>query len=218
MTWTAATLVMVTAALIGCGTDTANTSLTPATGPAAATPAATAQAPVSPGAETGALTEARVATMGADEFWGATRSAASPAKLEELVRWGVSRTLHESVWRGLWAKIEQAQGAERAGLVAEAARLATAVEAVTGEGAYTTRIAEDARLTASQTGAGTPQESVRRRIAEARKVLTHFKKPEVARPTLVAARAEAEQHGLTAELAEIAELEALLLAPTKTLK
>jgi hypothetical protein len=55
--------------------------------------------------------------------------------------------------------------------------------------------------------------TVRAEIADARKALRHFRRPDVARARLAQARALAERLGLAAELAEIATLEAELPAP-----
>ena len=223
---------LLAALVTGCGSGTDSaagpslTSAAPAAAPGsvakpdgAATPPAqpgspAAPAPTLPAAApapgTPKVTQAQVAKMSGADFWAATRSAQSAQELQNLVKWGNATRLHESVWTDLWRRIESPDDigqAERASLVAEATRLADAVQAVTGDRAFAIRIRE---YTRANRPAAAPGSSVKAAIAEARKALTTFKKPEVARAKLAAARAEAEANGLTAELAEIAKLEAQL--------
>jgi hypothetical protein len=148
--------------------------------------------------------------MSVADFHKELRLAGSEKEMNLLVRWGLQRKLHEAVWEQLLKEIAEAEEsapANRPALVAEAQRIAAAVQSVTGERTFARRARE---LQRSAPSADSAKISVQSKIAEARKVLKHFGKPEAARPVLAEARKEAEAANLSAELAEIAELEKLL--------
>ena len=153
--------------------------------------------------------------MSADEFWGFAQTAQTPAELQELVRFGNARNLHDVIWDAMWGRIETpgAPGHEQTPtLLVEARSLANAIKVVLNDRSYATRVREYGQAHDRE---GSTRIWVRARIAEARKAWERDQKPAVARARLAAAKPAAQRLKLTSEFAEIAKLEAALPAPTK---